>query len=389
MKSPKQPSKTRPIGIDLFAGVGGMSLGFEQAGFHVAAAVELDSTNVQMHNENFPHCKTIRADLSSLSGESLLSQAHVLAGSVDVIFGGPPCQGFSLIGKRQTDDKRNLMLFHFARLVRQIKPRYFVLENVPGLLLGDAIALFRSFRLRIRRAGYELVEPVRVLNAAEFGIPQNRQRTFLLGFKRGITSPDYPEPTSPFGDCGQLPAPTVWDAIGDLPHLADCPELFESDRYHGKLGSPSAYVKSLNACNEEDVVDSQLILNGKGIGGCFLTKHSPTTRSRFEATIPGTTEKISRYFRLASDGIAPTLRAGTGPDHGSHTAARPIHPKIPRCITTREAARLQSFPDWFEFHPTKWHGFRQVGNSVPPILARAVARCIFDLLSCNKKTESR
>ncbi|MFH1744432.1 MAG: DNA cytosine methyltransferase [bacterium] len=385
MNVTKGTTKTRPIGIDLFAGVGGMSLGFEQAGFDVAAAIEQDPINIRTHMENFRNCKTIRADLSRLSGRDLLDEANLFAGSVDVVFGGPPCQGFSLIGKREIQDERNQLLLHFARLVREIQPRYFVLENVPGLLLGDAIELFRAFSRQIRRAGYELVEPVRVLNATEFGIPQKRQRAFLLGFKKEIEPPSYPEPASICDDCGQFLSPTVWDAIGDLAHLDDCPELFESDRYHGELGSPSRYVKSLCAYDtSEDGIDLRKILNGHGLGGCFRTKHSDATRRRFADTTPGTTEKISRFFRLACDGIAPTPRAGTGPDHGSHTAARPIHPKMPRCITTREAARLHSFPDWFEFHPTKWHGFRQVGNSVPPLLARAVARCVIELLSNNE-----
>lgn len=373
-------TQDRPIGIDLFAGVGGMSLGFEQAGFYVAAAVELDPINVATHKQNFPHCETIQADLSRLSGRSLLEKARLSAGSVDVVFGGPPCQGFSLIGKRQAQDERNQLLFHFARLVREIKPSYFVLENVPGLLLGNAIASFRSFRQRIRKAGYDIVEPVRILNAMEFGIPQNRQRVFLLGFKKDAPRPQYPEPV--FNDRGTQSMPTVWEAIGDLSHIDRCPDTLQSDRYTGKIGAPSLYVKSLG---DREAATCNCQLHSKpynpGLGGCFRTNHSRATRRRFAATAPGTAENISRYYRLDRNGVAPTLRAGTGPDHGSHTAARPIHPTAPRCITTREAARLHSFPDWFEFHPTKWHGFRQVGNSVPPLLARAVAIKLITTLS--------
>jgi DNA (cytosine-5)-methyltransferase 1 len=358
-----------------------MSLGFEQAGFNVAAAVELDPINVRTHTDNFPNCKTIQSDLSRTSGQDLLDEANLTAGFVDVVFGGPPCQGFSLIGRRQVQDERNQLLLHFARLIREIQPRYFVLENVPGLLLGNAMELFRAFRRLIRRAGYELVEPVRVLDAKDFGIPQKRQRAFLLGFKKDIESPRYPEPVSTCDNGARFPLPTVWDAIGDLANLDECPELLESDRYHGEVGSHSEYVASLNTFVVAKAADdSRRILNGRGLGGCFRTKHSDTTVRRFAATTPGTTERISRCFRLARDGVAPTLRAGTGPDHGSHTAARPIHPTKARCITTREAARLHSFPDWFEFHASKWHGFRQIGNSVPPLLAQAVAGDLIELL---------
>ena len=111
--------------------------------------------------------------------------------------------------------------------------------------------------------------------------------------------------------------------------------------------------------------------------GCLLTRHSDLTKARFSATAPGSVEPVSRFFRLPTDGAARTIRAGTTKEQGSFTAPRPIHPKEPRCITTREAARLHSFPDWFRFHVTKWHGFRQVGNSVPPFLAKAVAKTIF------------
>jgi DNA (cytosine-5)-methyltransferase 1 len=381
MSGIKRKTKTRPIAIDLFAGVGGMSLGFDRAGFDVVAAVEIDPVNVHTYSQNFSECKTIQSDLSSVAGRDLLGQAGLLCGSVDVLFGGPPCQGFSIMGKRHIEDERNRLLFHFARLVREIQPLYFILENVPGLLLGDAVELFRTFRRQIRRAGYELIEPVRVLDAKDFGIPQRRQRAFLLGFKKNIEPPNYPEPVSTCDNGGQFLLPTVWDAISDLANLDDCPELLESDRYHGEVGSPSEYVGSLNAFAAAKAADdSRRILNGRGLGGCFRTKHSSATVRRFAATAPGTTERISRCFRLARDGVAPTLRAGTGPDHGSHTAARPIHPTEPRYITTREAARLHSFPDWFEFHATKWHGFRQIGNSVPPLLARSVARGVIELL---------
>jgi len=389
MKADKRRSIRRPTGIDLFAGAGGMSLGFEQAGFDVAAAVDLDPVNVSSHTKNFPHCRGVQADVSTLSGKSLLDLVGLSGECVDVLFGGPPCQGFSLIGRRRIEDERNLLLSHFARLVREIRPRYFVLENVPGLMMGNCVEILHSFTRCIRKAGYDLVEPVRILDAADFGVPQRRQRAFVLGFRKGIAPPRYPEPDANFCDSGRGSFPTVWDAIGDLPDLGLCPELLESDRYHGSLGRPSEYAKRLRALDAKGKgVELRKTLNGRGLGGCLRTKHSSDTQRRFAETAPGTSEKVSRFFRLSCGGMAPTLRAGTGPDFGSHTAARPIHPKEPRCITTREAARLHSFPDWFEFHPTKWHGFRQVGNSVPPLLAQAVALALFELLASDELAQN-
>jgi len=119
--------------------------------------------------------------------------------------------------------------------------------------------------------------------------------------------------------------------------------------------------------------------------GCQRCDHNPDIVRRFQATNPGTLEPISRFQRLHLDRLAPTLRAGTGKDKGSFTAARPIHPTQARCITVREAARLHSFPDWFQFHPTQWHGFRQVGNSVPPNLANAVAARVAHALRASRE----
>jgi len=226
-----------------------------------------------------------------------------------------------------------------------------------------------SFKQMVGKVGYEVVEPIKVLDAKEFGVPQRRRRAFVIGFKRNLSEPSGPEPTSQTDDNCKL-TPVVLDAIGDLPEVSYYDELLANDRYYGELGKSSSYAKLLRENT-----------NGKGLGGCLRTEHRLETVRRFEITSPGTCEKISRLQRLAPDGLAPTLRAGTGPNRGSFTAARPIHPFSPRCITTREAARLHSFPDWFEFHPTKWHGFRQVGNSVPPFLARAVAKKLFEAVS--------
>lgn len=292
MNGNKRTHKAQPIGIELFAGVGGMSLGFKLAGFHVAGAVELDPINIQTYMVNFRNCKAIQADLTKVTGRGLLDETNLTASSVDVVFGGPPCQGFSLIGKRHIQDERNQLLFHFARLVREIQPRYFVLENVPGLLLGDAIEVFLSFRQRIRRAGYEIVEPVRVLNAADFGVPQNRQRVFLLGFKKDIKPPKYPEKSPVYCDHGQFQSPTVWDAIGDLAHLDAFSTTLKSDRFVGNLGSPSKYVKLLGvSVPTGDCRDLWKKQKERGLGGCFRTKHSEEIRRRFAATKPGTAKK--------------------------------------------------------------------------------------------------
>jgi DNA (cytosine-5)-methyltransferase 1 len=202
--------------------------------------------------------------------------------------------------------------------------------------------------------------------AADHGVPQRRVRAFLIGYAHGEVAPDYPQPPG-------LKAPTVRDAISDLSSVdRNCTDC-DLDDYDGPLGQPSEFASVLRRYRNGRVV--------KRLSGCLRTSHSPPVVARFRATRPGGQESVSRYYRLAWGGICPTLRAGTGPDHGSHTAPRPIHPVRPRCITVREAARLHTFPDWFTFHATKWHSFRQIGNSVPPYLARAVASQFYDILA--------
>jgi DNA (cytosine-5)-methyltransferase 1 len=367
----------RPAGADLFSGVGGFSLGFEQAGFDVIAAVDVEKTHVDAYRKNFPTCSATCMDLSSTSASELRKKTGLGNRQLDVIWAGPPCQGFSLIGKRDRKDPRNLLLYDLARLLIEMSPSYFVVENVSGILQGKAQNILGEFVRRVEQGGYVVVKPIRELNAAEFGVPQLRRRVFVLGYKRGMTAPAYPNPQHWFGVDGHIDCPTVWDAIGDLSSIRSLKSRLQTGDYHGELGEPSVYAKVLKG-EISDPQDKSLkrSTNGSGLTGCLLTEHTPKTVRRFRKTPQGSSEEVSRYHRLAKKGLAPTLRAGTGPAQGSFMAARPIHPSQARCITVREAARLHSFPDWFHFDATKWHGFRQVGNSVPPRLARAVAESI-------------
>lgn len=372
----------RPIGVDLFCGVGGMSLGFEQAGFDIVAGVDSDPIHVASHLRNFPNSRTLCADISRLSGDGLRERADLGERPIDVLFGGPPCQSFSLMGHRQSDDPRSLLLFDFARLVRELRPFYFVLENVKGLLVGDALAILESFVRRVRRAGYLVVEPIRSLDASQCGVPQRRERVFVLGYLKDLPPPQYPISAIQQNGNGDDLRPTVWDAISDLPKVENHEELLVTDVYHGELGAGSDYALFLRSEIRDQLDRSRPRLsNGDGLTGCLRTKHNPKTVRRFQKTPPGTYEPVSRFYRLPKDGLCNTLRAGTDQNYGSYTAPRPIHPVYPRCVTVREAARLHSFPDWFSFHPTIWHGFRQVGNSVPPLLARAIACNVLKSLS--------
>lgn len=372
-------TEVRPTAIDLFCGAGGMSLGFEQAGFEIVAAVDRDPIHVQTYKRNFPGCPTICGEIGDLSGDTIRELAGLGSTSIDVLIGGPPCGGFSVIGAREPDDPRNALLLDFARMVGELRPKYFVTENVPGLLSERARATLDLFVHRVGECGYAVVEPIRTCDASGFGVPQRRVRVFVLGFRLNMPSPRYPRSDS--ADSDRIRRPTVWDAIGGLPDVDSIPELLKTDVYQGPLGPSSGYAKILRGLVRDPEDESPRQLQpGDGLTGCLATVHRPDVVRRFAATEPGGREPISRFLRLSKEGLCPTLRAGTDGRRGSYTAPRPIHPVHPRCITVREAARLHSYPDWFRFHPTKWHGFRQVGNSVPPRLARAVANEVRKLL---------
>lgn len=358
--------KRRPVGIDLFAGAGGLSLGFEQAGFDIAAAVEIDPIHCATHEYNFPHTKTICASVVDITGDDIRRRANLGDTEIDVVFGGAPCQGFSLMGKRAFDDPRNQLVFHYVRLVKELQPKYCVFENVKGLTLGKHAEFLKELIAALDNAGYEVLLPYRVLNAADFSVPQDRHRLFLIGTRRGLAMPRYPEPT--------VHRTTVWEAIGDLPNADLFDELNSCDTVLANWQTDATYARRLRGMDTDPTdysyprkFDSNLL------SASLRTAHTELSQSRFLATEHGKTEPVSRFRKLPPNGLCNTLRAGTDSARGAFTSPRPIHPFLPRVITVREAARLHSYPDWFRFHATKWHGFRQIGNSVPPLLARAIA----------------
>jgi DNA (cytosine-5)-methyltransferase 1 len=363
----------RPIGIDLFAGAGGLSLGFEQAGFDLVAAVDIDPIHCAAHKFNFPQTTTLCKSVIDLSGAELRRQAGLGSRDIDVVVGGAPCQGFSMIGKRALDDPRNQLIHHFVRLVLELKPKYFVFENVKGLTVGKHRQFLEEVIEAFQERGYSVASNYQVLNAADFGVPQDRRRLFLFGARKGYSLPTYPTPAG---------RTTVRDAIGDLPEAEDYPELWLQDWVKVKYGRRSLYAARLRGeTTDPSDFSHPRVFDSSLMTGALLTEHTALSRKRFAATAPDEVESVSRFKRLSLDGLCNTLRAGTASDRGAFTSPRPIHPVASRVITVREAARLHSYPDWFRFHGTKWHGFRQIGNSVPPLLARAVGAQVMQALS--------
>ena len=369
----------RPIGIDLFAGAGGLGLGFEQAGFDVVAAVEIDPIHCAVHAYNFPRCAMLPQSVNELTGAEIRERAGIGRQHVDVVFGGAPCQGFSMMGHRVLDDPRNSLVREFVRIVNELKPSYFVFENVKGLTVGDHRILLEEFIEEFTHLGYRIRLPWKVLDAAEFGVPQHRERVILMGARKGLRLPEYPAAMFRPADSKKrdlLPlGPSCQDALGDLQDAEQLEELIQVDEARTlEWGHPSRYAREMRCVGDGSWHYGymrewdRLLLTSS-----LRTEHTPISRRRFEGTQPGQVEPISRFYKLSPGGLSNTLRAGTDSSRGAFTSPRPIHYDYPRCVTVREMARLHGFPDWFRFHQTKWHGARQIGNAVPPPLARAIA----------------
>jgi DNA (cytosine-5)-methyltransferase 1 len=390
-------NKRRPIAVDLCAGAGGMSLGFEQAGFDVLAAVEIDPVHCATHHYNFPYSTVICSDISMIHGGDIRKKSDIGSSRISVVFGGLPCQGFSEIGKRLVDDPRNKLAEHFIRLVLELDADFFVIENVRGLAFDKYGGILTSIIDEFAAKGYIVEKKYQILNAAQFGVPQNRERLFLFGCKEGCHLPSYPKSiTQPLKDRKGItnlsifdpnvflpPCPTVFDAIGDLPDIDDHPELLNRDWIESKYyKEPSNYGRVMrNLCDVADDYSYKRQFDSSILTSNLKPNHTTESIQRFHETEQGKRESTSRFHKLHPQGVSPTLRAGTSRNRGSYTAARPIHYEKDRCITVREAARLHSYPDWFRFHVTNWHGLRQVGNSVPPLLAKAVAAEIIKSLN--------
>lgn len=382
---------SRPIGIDLFAGAGGLSLGFEQAGFDVVAAVEIDPVHAAVHEYNFPNCAVIPRSVTDLTGGQIREAAGIGSKTVDVVFGGAPCQGFSLIGQRALDDPRNSLVKDFVRIVQELDASYFVFENVKGLTVGKHRKFLEEIIQEFKGTGYDVEERWQVLNAYEYGVPQDRQRLFLLGSKRGLKLPKYPVATTskPGTRGAELPsAPTCQDALGDLPDAEGFRQLVVTDEVEVRKWSKASAYGRLMRCDDPAGWGYGYVRkwNPFLLTSSMRSEHTDISRSRFAATSEGEVEPISRFFKLPSKGVSNTLRAGTDSARGAFTSPRPIHYKWNRCVTVREMARLHGFPDWFRFNETKWHGARQIGNAVPPPLARAVAAQVLRAIGKKPKT---
>ncbi len=335
----------------------------------VEASFDLDPVLTSSYKANFPRTEFHLADIAKISGSDVLRNVQ---GDVDGVFGGPPCQAFSSIGRRNSKDPRRLLLGHFFRLVSEIEPTFFVMENVLGLVQkGAREVLDVAVESVVPR--YTVLPPA-VLDAAHFGAATKRRRLFVIGYDSTRCDPIR---ESDIDKLCLSPA-TVSDAISDLEGAI---------REHSPSGHPDRW----RLTPSESLSEYARLLRSPDsiITGHTVSAHGEQVVERFRKVPLGGTDAVGRHPRLDWAGQCPTLRAGTGPDKGSYQAVRPIHPDYPRLITVREAARLQGFPDRHIFHRRVWHSFRMIGNSVSPFVASAVFRAIASRCSHSRSEDGK
>jgi len=363
-RSPFDRQDDRPRVLDLFCGTGGFTRGLLESGFEIAASIDIDEILTSSHPLNFPQAPLHIADIGSLSANDL---AAIAEGEIDGIVGGPPCQAFSNIGKRDPSDSRRTLLTRFFELISELKPKFFLMENVLGLGQGEAKLVLDA---SIAKLGdrYDVTGPF-VLDASDFGAATTRKRLFVVGTLRGAPG-KFSMRKLEARRCGSA---TVAQAISDLhlPKRMKDQDGFDVWQISG-TGQVSDYARMLRRPD------------GK-FTGHLPTEHTKPVKMRFSTVPEGGVDRVGRHPRLAWDGLCPTLRAGTGSDRGSFQSVRPIHPSEDRVITVREAARLQGFPDEHLFHPTIWHSFRMIGNSVSPFVARAILRELREAIGAHEK----
>ncbi|MGN0348018.1 MAG: DNA cytosine methyltransferase [Roseburia sp.] len=339
--------KTNLNAIDLFCGCGGLSYGFEKAGYNILLGIDNDAKALETFELNHKGSKSICGDITEITYEKDIKP---LIGNetIDVIIGGPPCQGMSLSGPRKFDDPRNKLYLTYIRLVEEIEPKAFVIENVPGLvgLFGGQIK--DSIIQKFTDLGYEI--QYKILCAADYGVPQNRKRVVFVGMKKGHY--EYPKANQITVSCSMALSdlPTLEGKLGseNAPYLTDA-----QNEYQKLMRKNSCVVRNHVAANHSEKVKKIISLVPDGGNYKDLPEEYRNSRNFHVA-----------WTRFASDKPAPTIDTG----HRHH-----FHYKYNRVPTVRECARLQSFPDDFVFLGNKTQQFRQVGNAVPPLMAQCIA----------------
>ena len=358
--------------IDLFCGAGGLSEGFRQAGYRVLAGNDFFDPAGETFSATHPEARFLPGTIQQYSAADFLDVAGLEAGQLDVLVGGPPCQGFSVYNhQRGLHDERSSLYLEYLRIVAGIKPNWIVLENVTGMTSAGGGAAVNAILNGLRKLGYE-VEP-QILRTEEYGVPQERRRIVFIGNCVGLPIL-FPDRTH---GAGLLPFVTVTDAISDLPRLKNGEERGVMVYSNPPQSSYQIEMRAGSNCVYNHAAAKLGKVNGERL------KHIPQGGSwrdiPFELLPAGMkrakrSDHTKRYGRLSWNGLASTILTKCDPHWGAY-----FHPDQDRTLTVREAARLQAFPDWFEFKGSRTDQYIQVGNAVPPLLGRAIANKISEV----------
>lgn len=339
--------------IDLFSGAGGLHIGFENAGFEVKLCIDNNDLVERTHKRNFPNIPIINRDINQIPISEI--QGYLEDGSVDVVIGGPPCQGFSTIGHRVSSnfetrtkkDPRNELVLTHARIINEIRPKFIVMENVKGILTLENGAYLQNVLSLLTEAGYKT--DYRLINMADYGVPEVRERVIIIGNRIGLPVA-FPAPDHSDDPADNLPAwKNCWDVLKDLEDMPDTPGFNHVALKH----------------TAKNIERYKLIPEGGRLPEDKLPKE--LYRKNFGNT----------YKRLARNRPALTMVPGND--------AFPIHPTLNRSLTVREAARIQTFPDTMIFEGNRRQQGHQVGNAVPPLFSQKLAEFILEQISNAKE----
>lgn len=374
---------SKPVVVDYFSGPGGLAEGFSQAGFNTILGLDYDENSAETFKKNHPDSDYILADISELDPEKVLERLDKDKGDIDMVVGGPPCQGFSIAGDRDQDDERNQLFMDYARHIKALNPKFILMENVPGMLsmdTSDGEPVIDEIQERFSDLGYRT--EYRTLKASNYGVPQNRKRVFILGTRLDDGNIEFPDRTHIVdGDDQKLTeteddikkAVTVGDALSDFKSL-------QAGEVSTEYGSDpkNSYQEQMRKNSTGELENHDAVNHRDHIVERF--KHIPQGGDMTDAPEEHQPSKVysSRNRRLIENEPSYTVT--------SHVLDELIHPWDNRSITVREAARLQSFPDEYVFTGERnvFHGsdetsqYEQVGNAVPVLLAKSIAKKVIE-----------
>lgn len=393
------------ISLDLFSGAGGLSCGLEMAGFTPILANELDPIYAATYKKNHPDTEMVVGDVRELSESDLKKSLGLREGELDLLAGGPPCQGFSINAPIRTlDDERNHLFRDYLRIAETLMPKAILIENVPGIVSLGKGTVVQQIYSELNRMGYSVSH--RILFAGHYGVPQMRFRTIFIALKGDNQLIQFPEPAynasavANFSGAKELcinvpplfaqnlrPHTSVWDAISDLPEIATGNKEPEFEYTHPPLSEFQNYARKgshrifNHSCANLGQVNLERLQHIPQGGSWRDIPHDllPAGLKRARRS-----DHTKRYGRLHQDGLCSTVLTKCDPHWGSF-----FHPTQDRVISVREAARIQSFPDTFHFTGSLTQQYAQVGNAVPPLMARAIGEKIYDLIGRNNEKKTR